>query len=167
MGEITDALRRARLEHASAVPGGSDPAEAGERTDAAARAVARASASAAAPAARVPSRAPRATDEPVATLARAKVGEWAPRALLVEPRHAVAESFRSFAIRLRPLVEARAQRTVVVTSALRREGKTTTACNLALALASMAAERHIALVDLDLHRPSVARGLALRPRVGF
>jgi Mrp family chromosome partitioning ATPase len=163
LGEITDALRRARLEQESAAPSAEEPTAAAARAGAASRPAPRPPETGA----RASGLPPRAADAPVATFPRAKLGDWAARALLVEPRHAVAESFRAFAIRVRPIVEARAQRTVLVTSALRREGKTTTACNLALALASMAAERRIALVDLDLHRPSVARGLAVRPSVGI
>ncbi len=68
---------------------------------------------------------------------------------------------------MRPEIERRRNPTLLVTSALRLEGKTTTACNLALALASMAADRRIALVDLDLHRPGIAVGLGLCPTVGF
>ena len=51
---------------------------------------------------------------------------------------------------------------------MRADGKTTIACNLALALASMAAGRRIALVELDLRRPSICQDLDLAPPpVGF
>jgi len=163
LGEITDALRRARLEQGSGAPGAGEPTSSAAWAGAVSRPPPRPTDAGA----RAPALPPRAADAPVATFPRAKLGDWAARALLVEPRHAVAESFRAFAIRVRPIIAARAQRTVLVTSALRREGKTTTACNLALALASMAAERRIALLDLDLHRPSVARGLVVRPSVGI
>ena len=47
---------------------------------------------------------------------------------------------------------------IAVGSALDNEGKTTIACNLPLALSS---SRRLLLIDADLHRPSVCRGLGL------
>jgi Mrp family chromosome partitioning ATPase len=58
-------------------------------------------------------------------------------------------------------------KSVLVTSPVRSEGKTFTACNLALALASMAAGGRIALLELDARRPSVSRGLGVAPRTGI
>jgi Mrp family chromosome partitioning ATPase len=109
----------------------------------------------------------RSGEEPIIPISRVKTGDWIARAVLVDQQHVISECFRHFAIRVRPAIEARVSRTVMVTSALRQEGKTTTACNLALALASMAAERRVALVDLDLHLPAVARGLGIEPAVGL
>jgi Mrp family chromosome partitioning ATPase len=158
VGELTDALRRARDEHAlGTVPAGH---RAGEGAAGAPAERERAEV----PGAAGPPAAPPAPDAPIATLSRAKAGEWTARAVLVNAPSGIAESFRRFALRLRPALGGR--RSVLVTSALRREGKTVTACNLALALASMA-ERRLALVDLDLHRPGVARGLGIQPAVGL
>lgn len=53
---------------------------------------------------------------------------------------------------------------VMVTSALAREGKSTTVANLAIALARTG--RHVVLVDLDLRRPALARLFQLADRVG-
>ncbi len=94
-------------------------------------------------------------------------GSWVARVALVEPDGAPSEHFRHFALRLARTLAARGQRSVAVASALRAEGKTTVACNLALALATVGEGRRVALVDLDLRRPSVAAGLDVRPSVGI
>jgi len=96
-----------------------------------------------------------------------QTGFWRARALEAARPGAVTERFRHLALRVRRELERRGVHTLLVTSALRQEGKTVTSCNLALALASMAAGRRVVLVDLDLRRPSVARGLGLRPRLGL
>ena len=98
---------------------------------------------------------------------RTRDGSWMARAVVVDSNGIVAERVRHFGLRVRQALEERGVNTVLVTSALRQEGKTTTSCNLALALASMAAGRRIALVDLDLRRPTVAQGIGISPTVGF
>ena len=50
---------------------------------------------------------------------------------------------------------------------MRNEGKTTVATNLALALSSLSSDRDIALVDLDLRRPSIRGVLGLTPELGI
>jgi Mrp family chromosome partitioning ATPase len=162
MGEISEALKRARLERESRAdapraavltqvpdldrlespePAAFEPAPA-----IAARAESEA--------------APRGRCE----ISRAATGDWTARAVLVEPHGAATERFRQFALRVRRRLEQRHQSTVLVTSALHGEGKTTVACNLALALASMTGGGRVALVDLDLRRPSVSHRLGLAPR---
>jgi Mrp family chromosome partitioning ATPase len=97
---------------------------------------------------------------------RVKYGFWQARAVLLG-HSAAAERFRHFALRVQHELERIRTGSVLVTSAVPGEGKTIAACNLALALATMAGERRIALVDLDLRRPSVCRALGGHPRVGF
>ena len=89
---------------------------------------------------------------------RDKHGFWTARAVLVDGS-AVADRYRHFALRVKQVLEERGAKSVVVTSALRGEGKTVTACNLALALASITAGKRIALLDLDLRSPSIARAI--------
>jgi tyrosine-protein kinase len=72
------------------------------------------------------------------------------------------EACRQVALRLRAVLEARAARSVAVVSGLRAEGKTTVLCNLGLAMASLSRNRDVALVDLDLRKPSLARVLDVR-----
>jgi Mrp family chromosome partitioning ATPase len=56
-------------------------------------------------------------------------------------------------------------RTVMVTSAIEREGKSTTVANLAVALARTG--RRVILVDLDLRRPTIATFFDLKGRAGI
>jgi non-specific protein-tyrosine kinase len=97
---------------------------------------------------------------------RIKHGFWEARAVLVGDS-AAAERFRHFALRVQHELERIGTGSVLVTSAVSSEGKTIAACNLALALATMAGERRIALVDLDLRRPAVGRALGGSPGAGF
>ncbi len=75
--------------------------------------------------------------------------------MLAEPHGAQAETFRLLRTNLDFVRLANAPRTILVTSALAREGKSTTSANLAIALAR--AGRRVALVDLDLRRPAFDR----------
>jgi succinoglycan biosynthesis transport protein ExoP len=59
----------------------------------------------------------------------------------------------------------RGARTIMVTSARRGEGKSTTVANLAIAFAR--AGRRVALVDLDLRRPTIATFFGLNGRPGL
>ncbi|MGH0031807.1 MAG: CpsD/CapB family tyrosine-protein kinase [Myxococcota bacterium] len=72
------------------------------------------------------------------------------------------EACRQIALEVRAQLEARRASSLAVVSAVRDEGKTTTSCNLALALASLAPGREVALLDLDLRRPSIAKVLGLQ-----
>lgn len=76
------------------------------------------------------------------------------------------EACRQLALSLRSNLERHGARTAAVVSALRDEGKTTTSCNLALALASLDSSRSIALVGLDLRRPRIAKALGIDVSVG-
>ncbi len=105
--------------------------------------------------------------EPVTISSEHEVGTaWSARAVLALPQGPVAEQYRHFAIRVSRRLKQRGARIVGVTSASRSEGKTTTACNLALALASVSGGRRVALLDLDLRRPSAAESLGVSVRSG-
>ncbi|MEM9176213.1 MAG: CpsD/CapB family tyrosine-protein kinase [Myxococcota bacterium] len=91
---------------------------------------------------------------------------WTYRVGSVEPDGADAVRFRHFAVRMRAVLDGARFPSVLVTSAIQGEGKTTVAINTALALASVAPEARIALVDLDLRRGRVARELGSMGPVG-
>ena len=81
------------------------------------------------------------------------------------PLSSRAESYRRLRTNLQFLELAQGRRSIVVTSSLPGEGKSTTTANLALALAD--AGRSVVLVDADLRRPSVARYFGLEGSVGL
>lgn len=84
---------------------------------------------------------------------------WVYRMCSVEPDSADAVRFRHFAVRLRAILDDAPRPSVLITSAIQGEGKTTVSMNTSLALASIAPEVRVALVDLDLRRGRVAREL--------
>ena len=75
--------------------------------------------------------------------------------MIAMPHSAQAEAFRMLRANLEFVNLDRGARSILVTSALEREGKSTTVANLAVALAR--AGQRVALVDLDLRRPAIAR----------
>lgn len=78
---------------------------------------------------------------------------------------AIAEAFRKLRTNLQFLSVDNPPRVIVVTSSVPNEGKTTTAINIALALAE--AEHNVALVDGDMRRPMLDKRLNLVGSVGF
>jgi len=76
-----------------------------------------------------------------------------------------AESFRMLRTSIDFVNLDRGARVIMVTSALDREGKSTTIANLAVAFARTG--RRVVLVDLDLRRPALARFFGLRGREGL
>lgn len=108
----------------------------------------------------------REGDPAPAPISRSTEGFWRARAVVVDVPGSHVDRFRHFALRVRRALEERRARSVLVTSAVPGEGKTVVACNLALALASMAGESRIALVDLDLRHPSVSSVMGITPDSG-
>jgi capsular exopolysaccharide synthesis family protein len=84
---------------------------------------------------------------------------------LDRPGSADAEAFRIVRINLEFAMLSNPLKSLMVTSAITSEGKSTTISNLAVALAR--AGQSVILVDLDLRRPSVAKQFGLEGRPGL
>lgn len=83
-----------------------------------------------------------------------------------QPASYRAEQYRALRNQLLAMNPDGAPKSLVVTSAIKGEGKSITAINLALAFAEL--ERHaVVLVDADLRSPSVESYLNLNPRPGL
>ncbi|MEO6710272.1 MAG: CpsD/CapB family tyrosine-protein kinase [Planctomycetota bacterium] len=86
--------------------------------------------------------------------------------LATDPRGQIAEQFRGLRNSIVALNPEGAPRTVVVTSALRGEGKSVAAVNLALALAEMPGTQ-VLLIDGNMHSPAVEDDLSMPRRQGL
>lgn len=82
------------------------------------------------------------------------------------PRSTQTEQYRRLANSVDALNPDGAPRTLLLTSAMPNEGKTTAAINLALALCERPHQRAV-LIDADLRRPSLEGALGLPRRQGF
>lgn len=87
-------------------------------------------------------------------------------AMVSDPRGPIAEQFRSLRNSITALNTEGAPRSIVMTSALRGEGKSVATINLATAMAEMQGAR-ILILDADLHHPSIERYLGLPRRQGL
>jgi capsular exopolysaccharide synthesis family protein len=77
----------------------------------------------------------------------------------------IAEAFRKLRTNLQFLAVDNPPRVIVITSSTPSEGKSTTAINIALALAE--AEHNVVLIDGDMRRPTLHKYLDLVGPVGF
>jgi capsular exopolysaccharide synthesis family protein len=83
-----------------------------------------------------------------------------------DPRSPGADRFRFIRIRLRELQALGELRTLLITSPLPQDGKSTVALNLAATLAE-GGKRSVLLIEADLHHPSLAKRLGLPRRAGL
>ena len=161
MGEIADAIRRARergetrerelplptLRSASPVDAAAEPA----------------------PAQPAPVEPPPSTPSPALESIRSRIPFIGKRVESVEVTNDAvimddgvrAEECRHLALRLRSELEERGAKSVAIASAERGDGKSTVVCDLSIALASLSRGREIAVIDLDLRKPSMGRYLSL------
>lgn len=86
-------------------------------------------------------------------------------AMLGDPHSAQSEAYRRLRTNLQFLELVNGAKSVVVTSSLSGEGKSTTALNLAIALAE--AGQKVLLVDADLRRPTISNRLKMEGSVGL
>jgi Mrp family chromosome partitioning ATPase len=86
-------------------------------------------------------------------------------AMVDDPTGVQAEAFRMLRTNIEFSALGREIQTIMVTSAVEREGKSTTLANLAVAMAR--AGQRVVLVDLDLRRPFVDKFFDLSGRAGI
>ncbi len=90
----------------------------------------------------------------------AKAGQFRPATeVLTHPSSFASEQYRQLALRVSEALEKNGEKSVLITSATRGEGKSTTACNLALALSGLLPQSSVALVEFDLRGPVIAENL--------
>lgn len=83
-----------------------------------------------------------------------------------EPRSVGADRFRLLLIRLRAIQASKGIKSIVVTSPMPGDGKSTVALNLATGL-SEDGKRPVLLLEADVHRPVAIRNLGLDPWPGL
>ena len=83
-----------------------------------------------------------------------------------EPRSAGADRFRLVQLNLKSLQALKKLKTLLITSPLPGEGKSTVALNLATAL-SEKGTRPVLLLEADVYRPTLVKKLGLKPWAGL
>jgi capsular exopolysaccharide synthesis family protein len=83
-----------------------------------------------------------------------------------DPRSAGADRFRLVQIRLRSIQASRKLQSLLITSPLPEEGKSTVALNLATGLAEKG-KYPVLLLEADVHRPTILKKLGLEPWFGL
>lgn len=96
----------------------------------------------------------------------AKIEAGSRIAQLTDPRGAAADRFRYLRMRLREFREVAKLQSIVITSPMPEDGKSTVAVSLATALAE-GGKSPTLLIDADMHHSSIAANLSLRPRSGL
>jgi succinoglycan biosynthesis transport protein ExoP len=83
-----------------------------------------------------------------------------------DPRSAGADRFRFLRMCLRELWKTGKLKSLLITSPLPQDGKSTVALNLATALAE-GGKRSVVLIEADLHHPTLTESLGLEGRLGL
>ncbi len=87
-------------------------------------------------------------------------------ALLTDSRSAGVDRVRFLRMRRFELRQLAKLRSVVITSSMPKDGKSTIAMSLAATLSEQG-QRTVLLIEADLDRPTLAKSLGLRPRPGL
>jgi polysaccharide biosynthesis transport protein len=82
-----------------------------------------------------------------------------------DPQSEMSEAYRALRTSLLLSSPARPPQTILFTSALPQDGKTTTSSNSAIVMAQQG--KRILLVDCDLRRPAISKLFRLRPEIGL
>ena len=88
------------------------------------------------------------------------------RISLLQPNSYVAEQFRALRGRIDALGSEGKLRSIMVSSAMPGEGKTTAAVNLGI-VTGLSLDRRVLLVDCDLRRPAIHRAFGIQPATGL
>ncbi|MGE2714594.1 polysaccharide biosynthesis tyrosine autokinase [Mycolicibacterium litorale] len=99
------------------------------------------------------------------TIPDGKASRRDPSLIPDQPRGQVAEAVRQLRVNLRSAGVGTSSTSLLVTSAVAGEGKTSLACNLAAAF-GLEGDR-VLLIDADLRRPSVGESLRVNPMLGL
>lgn len=82
-----------------------------------------------------------------------------------DPQSEMSEAYRALRTSLLLSSAGRPPRTILFTSALPQDGKTTTSLNSAIVMAQQG--KRVLIVDADLRRPALSKILRLRPEIGL
>jgi non-specific protein-tyrosine kinase len=104
-------------------------------------------------------------NSPLGVIGYDALAQTAPLVSQLGSRAGRGEAFRTLRTNLRYVDVDSPPRVVVVTSSVAAEGKSTTACNLAIALAGVGTS--VVLVEGDLRRPRIADYMGLEGAVGL
>ena len=103
--------------------------------------------------------------DPAKRLALAASKEVVELVSQARPQSQMAESYRALRTSLLLTSSGAPPKTILVTSALPQEGKSTTSINCAIVLAQK--DSRVLLIDADLRRPSIHKTLGLGPKIGL
>jgi len=103
---------------------------------------------------------------PYGAFEQVEAGRLDPVVFHTSPNSYAADKYRLLRMRLRGLSNTRKLRSILVTSPLPGDGKTTVSLNLATALANQRKHK-VLLIEADLHRGCIAEQLRLRPDIGL
>lgn len=115
---------------------------------------------------RAPEPEPELETDAVCELANESGEPSAARISLLDPTDPGAVAARQLAQQVKRQADQRDMHSIVVTSPLSGDGKTTVSCNLAVALSRLDRSRSVALLELDLRRPTMARDFGLELDAG-